>query len=225
MLPNKPGFRFPPADSRTVVIGATGTGKTTFGMWLLSHARIEKRPWVFVDFKQEQMLDRIGWPPLKPLKLGQVPKKPGLYTVTPRTSDDEAVEDWLWKVWEKGNIGLFIDEASLIPDKNAFRAIMRQGRSKVIPVISCTQRPVDIPREVFTEANFVSIFRLQDVRDYKTVEGFTGLHNLSAPIEKRWSRWYDAEHNQLLLLRPCPDQNTIIDRFIETLPRNLFFGT
>ncbi len=220
----KPVFRLPPADSRTVVIGATGSGKTTFGMWLLSHARFDKRPWVFVDFKREQMLDRIGWPPLIELKMGRLPKKKGLHVLAPRADQDEEVEDWLWKVWTKGNIGLFFDEVSLVPDKSALRAIMRQGRSKVIPVISCTQRPVDVPREVFTEANFVSMFRMQDIRDVKTIEGFTGLRDLQKPLERRWSRWYDAERNQLILLKPVPDQDTIVARFREALPRHLLFG-
>lgn len=217
-------FRFPGGDTRTIVIGATGTGKTTFGAWLLSHARFDKRPWVIIDYKQEELFEDVGSPPIQRLSLGRIPKRKGLYIVSPRPGEDDEVEDWLWKVWSKGNIGIFVDEATLLPSQNAVKAILRQGRSKRIPIIACTQRPVDIEREFFTEANFVSVFRVQDERDYKIIRGFLRNTSIDQELPQHWSYWYDVARNLLLKLQPCPKPDIIANRMRAEAPRNWFFG-
>src|SRR5579862_8316594 len=136
-------FRIPGGDARTTVIGATGSGKTTCAAWLLSKQRLDLRPWVILDFKREPLFDAVGIPPIIETSLSaKPPKKPGLYVICPRPGEEDALEAWLWRVWEAENVGLFVDEASLIPERDAFRAILQQGRSKRLPVIACTQRPV-----------------------------------------------------------------------------------
>lgn len=196
------GFRFPGGDARTTVIGATGSGKTTCGAWLLAHQRFDRRPWVVIDFKREQIFDAIGIPPIQQIGF-TVPKRTGLYLISPRPDQDDQLEHWLWRVWQKGNIGLFIDEASLMPDRDAFRAILQQGRSKRIPVISCTQRPVDVKRAIFSEASYYCIYRMADKRDYRIVEGFVP-GDLSRPMPDYHWRWYDVQKNRLLHMRPVP---------------------
>jgi hypothetical protein len=179
-------FRFPGGDSRTTVIGATGSGKTTCGVWLLAHQRLDKRPWIIVDFKREGIFDVVGLPPIQSITLtSRPPRKPGLYLVSPRPDEDEILEAWLWRVWERENTGLFIDEASLMPDKDAFRAILQQGRSKCIPTIACTQRPVDVKRALFSEASYFCVYRMQDVRDYKTVQQRQTQYGTSAAAARR----------------------------------------
>lgn len=211
-------FRLPGGNDRTVVIGMTGTGKTIFGAWLLSKQRFDERPWVALDFKDEELWDRVGDPPMRPLSLNQLPKKKGLYRLDVRPGQDEALEAWLWRVWEKGNIGLFCDEVSLIPSREAFKACLRQGRSKRIPIISCTQRPVDCDREVFSEANYVSVFRVKDARDYKIIQQFTGNAQIERPLQRHWSYWYDAAQNSLTILKPCPAPDIVARDLKHTVP-------
>ena len=218
------GFRFPSGDSRTVVIGATGTGKTTLGAWLLSHARFDARPWVILDYKGEELFDLVGQPPLIRLRLGQLPPKRGLCIVSPRPDQDEAVEAWLWKIWEKGNIGLFVDEAALLPSSGAVKAILRQGRSKRLPLIACTQRPIGIDREFFSEASYVACFRVQDERDYKIVAGFTRKADLSKPLPAHWSHWYDVGEDVALILKPVPPPRDIASRLASVVPQQRTFG-
>lgn len=211
-------FRFPGGDQRTTVLGATGTGKTTCGAWLLLHQRFDKRPWVVFDYKQDILFDQVGFPPIQELSVGQMPGRRGLYLVTPTPGEEMRVEDYLWKLWARGNVGLFIDEAFLLPDRHAFRAILQQGRSKRIPVIACTQRPADVPRALYSEASFFCLYRLQDKRDYKTVEGFIPSARLAEPMPPRHWRWYDVERNELLRMGPVPRPEKIVSDMKGVIP-------
>lgn len=212
------GFRFPGGDARTTVIGATGTGKTTCGAWLLSNQRLDVRPWVIVDFKRETIFDMVGMPPIQEIGLdGSPPRKPGLYLLSPRPGEDDALEDWLWRAWEQENLGLFIDEATLMPDRDAFRAVLQQGRSKRLPVIACTQRPVDVKRGLFSEASFFCVYRLQDRRDARVIEGFVPA-DLSTPLPPHHWQWYDVAQNRLLRMGPVPRPEAIAERLAEVAP-------
>jgi hypothetical protein len=212
-------FRFPGGDARTTVIGATGTGKTTCGVWLLSSQRFDKRSWIIVDFKRETIFDAVGFPPIVSLPLtARAPKKPGgLYLVSPRPDQDEALEAFLWRVWERENIGLFIDEASLMPDRDAFRAILQQGRSKRIPVIACTQRPVDVKRALFSEASYFCVYRMQDARDYKIIAGFTPA-GAGPSLPQHYWRWYDVARDDMLTMAPVPKPALVADLLRARLP-------
>jgi hypothetical protein len=216
-------FTFPGAADRTAVIGATGTGKTILGAWLLSKQRFDKRPWVIIDFKGEELWDRVGTPPLRKLKLGQMPGKRGLYIMSVLPGQDDELEKWLWSIWKRGDVGLFIDEVSLMPQKEAFKAILRQGRSKLIPVISCSQRPVDVDREVWSEANYISVFRLDDIRDYKIIKGFTRDAPIDRQLPEYHSHWYDKKKYTCIELQPVPSPVIIADDLKRVAPRPVSF--
>lgn len=211
-------FRFPGGDSRTTILGATGSGKSTNGLWMLAHQRFDKRPWIAVDFKREAFFDAIGFPPVQAIGLGdKLPKWPGLYLVSPRPDEIDELDLWLWSVWERENIGLYIDEAMLMPDGGAFAAILQQGRSKRIPVIACSQRPVSVARGLFSEANFFAVYRMVDKRDYRTIEGFVP-GDLSSPLPSHHWHWYDRERNTLLHMGPVPAPAKISAMLTDRIP-------
>lgn len=214
------GFRFPPGDARTTVLGQTGTGKTVCGLWLLAHQRLDRRPWVIIDFKYEGLFDQIGVPPLQSLALDHrtlPPKKPGLYIMTPRPGQEDELEAFLWRVWQRENIGLYIDEGAHMPVGKAFQAILQQGRSKRIPVIVLAQRPVKVNREVFSESGFFAIYRMADKRDYQTVQGFIPA-DLSLPLKPFHWRWYDVAHNRLLTMGPVPPPEQVAAELSAAIP-------
>ena len=105
-------IRLPNASNRCVIIGETGTGKTTAGAWILSKQDFERRPWIALDYKNEDLWDLVGDPPMRPLRLGEMPGKKGFYRLSLRPGDEDATEEWLWKIWERENVGLFCDEVS-----------------------------------------------------------------------------------------------------------------
>jgi DNA helicase HerA-like ATPase len=211
------GFRFPGGDARTLAIGATGTGKSTCATWMLAHQRFDRRPWCIIDFKHEMLFDLIGIPPIQQISFGTIPRKPGLYLISPRPDQDDQLEAWLWKVWERENIGLYVDEATLMPDQSAFRAVLQQGRSKRIPVIACTQRPVSVMRGLFSEASYFAVYRMADKRDYKTVEGFIPA-DLSLPLPAYHWHWYDVQRNTLLHMGPVPRPKEVADLARSKIP-------
>jgi hypothetical protein len=214
MTPNLPlasrrpapgGFRFAGGDARTTILGATGSGKSTCGLWMLAHQRLDLRPWIIFDFKRESFFDSIGFPPITALSLdAKPPKKPGLYLVAPRPGEDDLVEAFLWRIWEHENIGLYVDEAPLMPEgSNAFQACIQQGRSKRIPIIACTQRPVRVARGLFSEADFVAVYEVTDRRDYKLIEGVVPAV-MSEPVPWHHWRWFDRKRRLVLNMAPVP---------------------
>jgi hypothetical protein len=170
------------------------------------------------DFKAERVFDAVGMPPIEEWSLAnKPPRQKGVYLASPLPTQHDEVEAFLWRVFERGNIGLYIDEAALMPDSGAFQAVLQQGRSKRIPVIACTQRPVNVHRAVFSEASFYCVYRLADKRDYKVVEGFVPA-NLGAPLKPYHWRWYDVAANRLLTMAAVPPPAQVAEQLRLAIP-------
>jgi hypothetical protein len=90
-------LRLPTDAQRITIIGKTGSGKTQGAAWLLAHRSFDKKPWIILDFKYDELLGEISG--IKEIGVRDaLPKKPGLYICHPLPkADDEAVEDLLWK--------------------------------------------------------------------------------------------------------------------------------
>ncbi|SRR6266700_683939 len=221
-------FRLPRTDEHCAILGCTGSGKTTLAMWTLSKAPFDRMPYIAIDYKNDDLLAQIGR--IKELDLSDpIPERPGLYVVRPLPSDIDEMEKWLWRVWEKGTTGLYIDEAYLLPNKEAIKNILAQGRSLRIPVIAASQRPVDVPRSIFTEASHIVVFRLNDDRDKKTVREFTPKFMMFSPggEERRLpdyhSFWYSVKDHSAgdprpyHILSPVPKAKKIVETINERL--------
>ena len=207
-------FPLPSNSQRISVIGSTGSGKTQAAVWHLSMRDFNIHPWIIIDFKLDDLIGDLGG---KEIKLGStVPRSPGLYIVRPKPHETEALEKMLWEIWSNGNTGLYIDEGYMIPnDSEAFQAILTQGRSKKIPVITLSQRPVQISRFVFSEADFYQVFRLNDKRDRDTVQAFIPKRkiNLDEPLPQHHSWYYAGGLDQHFFLKPVADRNSLISSF------------
>lgn len=216
-------FRFPNDTQRCVVVGRTGSGKTQAGIWQLSRRDYTVKPWIIYDFKGDELIADIEGA----YSLGltdSIPTKPGLYIVQPTHEDENAVEAQMWEILRSGHTGVFIDEGYMVGKNNkAFRTILTQGRSKHIPVIVLTQRPVWMDRFVFSEAEFFQLFQLNQKKDLQNVNDFIPF-DLSARLPDYHSYWYDAPRNMIMKCAPVPDRDTILDIFearLATLPKVL----
>jgi len=206
-----------PADSQHIsIVGANGSGKSVAEMWHLSMRDLTGKIWVIFNWKYDDNID--GIPHAVNIGLDQIPIKPGVYIYHPIPEvDDERVEALLWEIWQRGKIGVVIDEGHMLKDRNpAFRAILTQGRSKEIPLIVLSQRPVWMDRFVFSESMFFQVFRLQHKRDRKAVQEF-----IPKPIDKRLpefhSYYYDVARDEVIVLTPVPP----IEEIYRTFDRKL----
>jgi len=210
-------FKIPSRDDRTLVIGSTGEGKTQFSVWLLSIAHFDKMPYIIFDYKRDGLLGSID---AKEIGVSEkLPTAPGVYIVHPDPMTDEvATEDLLYRIWARGNTGLYFDEGYMVPNSGAnqrgyFNSILTQGRSKHIPAIVLTQRPAWISRFVFSEAQHRAIFYLNDADDVKTVKRFLprGI-DLSNPLPKYHCWWYSSGEREAIPVAPVPHADDLIDR-------------
>jgi len=225
-MPNPNSFRLPRTDEHLAILGCTGSGKTTLAAWTLSKMPFDRMPYICVDYKGDDLLAQIDR--LKEIGLTEnIPDKPGLYVVRPLPSDSDTMENWLWKIWSRGNTGLYIDEAYLLPNKEAIKNILAQGRSLRIPGIFASQRPVDVPRSIFTEAAHIAVFRLNDDRDRATVREFTPQGMIPKKGGMRLpdfhAFWYNVKDHKSddpapwFVLSPVPTADIIVQRINDRL--------
>lgn len=205
-------MRLPNDTQRLTVVGATGSGKTHAALWHLSRRNYDAKPWIIYDFKNDELINSID--NLQELGFNDpLPKQAGLYVVHPSPADTDEVEQQMWRIWSQENIGVYIDEGYMVGTNNrGFRALLTQGRSKRIPMITLSQRPVWLDRFVFSESEFYQIFRLQHRGDVANVEQFVP-YDLSERLPEYHSYYYDVPQNTLIVAKPVPDQAVILDTF------------
>jgi hypothetical protein len=200
--------RLPGPKDRIAVIGSTGSGKTVAALWHLSRANLNARPWIVFDFKDDDNVALIEKAQHVGLDFRPGADAKGIYVVHPMRTDDDALNDMLVDLLQRGNVGLYFDE----PDMNratGFEDVLRKGRSHFIPVIALTQRPVDCNRYMLSEAGFYQVFDLADQRDWNTVKQFIpGDFNTS--LKKHHSLYYDRDRKQLTKFAPVPTIDQIM---------------
>lgn len=212
-------MNIPTVQDRTLIIGRTGSGKTYAGLWLLSEMPIDEQPWVIVDYKRDKSIARI--PFVHEITLGEIPVLPGLYVVRPHPTQVAEMETFLTAIWERENIGLYIDEGVMLAKSNALDIILIQGRSKNVPVIMLTQRPVDISRYAFSESGHFLYFPNHDKREQKTVSEFLPLfqtRNSGDHLIPQYHFYYYAVPNpDAEKMAPVPNLDRILKVFYSKL--------
>lgn len=222
-------FRLPQGGEHVSVFGRTGSGKTQAGAWILSTRDLKEKPYVIIDYKGDELLNSISR--VRDIGYKDVPSEPGLYILKAHPSDKEPMENWLLKIWEKGDTGLYFDEGYMVPDENNLTGIFTQGRSLNIPVIMLSQRPAWLNRFAFSEASHFMVFHLNDKRDQQNVREFTppgfldmqlsekdkdlekGLENPeSGRLPKYHSRWYNVNDDLAFVMKPVPSADEIRDK-------------
>lgn len=210
-------MNFPGDTERLTIVGTTGSGKTHAGLWHLSRRNYDVKPWVIYDWKGDEFIASLEGTFELDVS-DKAPEHPGLYIVSPvPEDDDEAVEQQMTDIWRAENIGVFIDEGYMVQAKNkGYRKLLTQGRSKHIPMIILSQRPVWMDKFTFTESEFKQVFRLQSDDDVKKMQEYIPF-DLTRRLQRRWSYYYDAMEDRLDILRPVPDQDVIRSAFAAKL--------
>jgi hypothetical protein len=205
-------YKLPRSDKRTVIVGSTGSGKTFTAAWILSTRDFHIRPWIIIAYKDDDLLNSLGATEIS--IFDKPPTKAGLYIVRPIPDRDEgAVEKFLWEVWKNENTGVYTDEGHNLGNRNAaLSALLNQGRSKLIEMITLSQRPVWMHKSVFSECNHFYIMRLRLQTDREYVSTYIDGHDVPL-LPKYHSLWYDADEGAKAMLAPVPGRDEIIGRF------------
>lgn len=208
-------FKPPNNTHRTAIVGRTGSGKTQFGVNYLAEQL--RRSWAgmpvtIFDFKRDGLIAQL---PAKEIDIyKKPPTEPGLYIVRPHPEDDaEAVIVYLNRVWENEYHGLYFDEGYMIGNRNpAFRRLLTQGRSKNVPMIYLSQRPVYMDRFAFSEADYYAAFRLVHSDDVLIMRKMVPAYG-KTDLGEYCCYWYSVGQDMGVTLTPVPPAHEIVAKF------------
>lgn len=205
---------FPTDGHRHAIVGMTGSGKTQFALACLSHRSWKQKPWIIIDYKRDDMIAQI--PGLEIIGVrSRPPKHAGVYAVQPLPIDEdaEALDKFMWHIWERGNTGVFLDEGYMLGRFNkAYRALLTQGRSKRIPCISLSQRPSWISPFILSESEFFTAFYLQTKADNDRMREWIGPVDFDS-LPRFHSYHYSVPDRKRVILSPVPKLPDILSRF------------
>lgn len=211
----------PGSDERLLIVGRTGSGKTYAALWHLSQVNFTEIPWIIIDFKGDKNINSIPLAeyitPDKP-----PPAKPGIFILRLQINQQADLEAFLWQVYARENIGLFIDEGYMIGTGSqyspAFRAILTQGRSKQIPVIINSQRPKWLDVFTVSEADKLQVYHLNVAGDKKAIRDVIGEgYNVDKTLAPYHSIYYDVSTDTSVEFSPVPDARDSIALINERL--------
>lgn len=171
---------------RWVLLGTSGTGKTTFSKKLLTtlHDAYPRVPKYILDTKQTG--DFTGW------RVGYQTQEPpppiasGIQVWQPPISDPAMFNEWLKSLFElRKPLVLLIDELSSLGGENVpigrvgryppyYAILLKQGRAAGMSVITGTQEAAYIPRQVIGQTSHLVRFRLQNEEDAKRADKILG---------------------------------------------------
>lgn len=228
-------FRYPNDSQHTAIIGMNGSGKTVMGAWLLANSSYDIQPKIILDYKREEIFDKIDH--LTDINLNYVPTKPGVYRLRLMKRDDDAVDEWFYRVLDKENVGLYIDEGLQVPQQapryRGLQTLLTQGRSKRCPVTILMQRPAWVSQFIFSESSFFAVFRMQADTDKTKIAEFVPskrqsplatlngrvfpIWDLDITLPEYYSRWYDSTKDFSTILLPGPDEKAILAKFYDRL--------
>lgn len=213
-------MRLPRDDQHLTIYGQNGSGKTDAGLWHLEQRSFLRMPWYIFDWKGDPTIAQI--PRLDEIDIRhEPPKRAGLYVVRPIPEHDEKyVSQFLWRIWDKGKRGLFVDEAYMMGRYNkAYDTIMVQGRALRIPVIALSQRPSWLSRFQMSETTFHQVMHLQNPVDVKRLQEW--IPGLKPTRRDYHSQYYDTVRGSLEQLAPVPHHDEVLNRFDAKMPRRV----
>lgn len=170
------------------MVGPTKQGKTTLQLALVDE-RVRRRDShvvILATKPKDPTLSALGWPIIRQwdqLSYGQshvifwpkFPKDVRRAAIHQRMAFDGALAD----IFADGKRVVVIDEAYYMTDILGLEGTMKQfwsqGRSNDLIVVAGTQRPRNVPREMFSECSWFFAFRTADEDELRRVGEIGGV--------------------------------------------------
>jgi ABC-type oligopeptide transport system ATPase subunit len=183
-------FTFPSLNTRTVLVGQTGCGKTT-----VARALLQFYQYVFV-YDVKGMMRPQEWPlfafvkTFDELRKAARQQKNGEFVYPkivfqPRFEElpDETnlapADRFFQYVYLRRHTVVYVDEVYGVTSNRKIpsylKAILTRGRERGITAFMATQRPTEIPQFILSEAENFYVFKLQMPQDKKRIEEIKGI--------------------------------------------------
>jgi len=186
-------------NDRAVLIGQTGTGKSTLAEFLLHDP--DKRNSVAFDPKASETLEKwTGMTRCGSLddciyEAEEKEKRRIIFTPDAYSAESSTVQDRLFAwIYERGRTRLYIDEATALaggatPSRYLI-ACLNRGRERGVSTLTATQRPARIPLNILSEAQHYYVFKVLMLTDQKRIEELTGIPIEEQATLKRFEYFY-----------------------------------
>lgn len=170
------------------LVGTTGSGKTTFARealmlrdWVVILATKARDEVLFDEFKKYGFVVKRSWSPFDT----ENPRVIFAPPITAPTKDAKAAQAEAFRrvlielfMLERGNWTVYADEVAYLTNDLGLRTewdtLELQGRSLGITLVSSTQRPRGIPRNVFAQASWFGFWRMPNAEDRISASDLVG---------------------------------------------------
>jgi hypothetical protein len=176
----------PLPGQRGLVIGLSGGGKSFLSKHMLRAMQTQERQ-LIIDPKREwnDIPGAVYFQRSSEFKkLVTRSKGNGIFVFQPHEtlfSDRATYDDLFYQAFTMGNITIYIDEITAFTTATSYPHYLKIcyhiGRSKGIRMLTCTQRPSNVPPYIISESNRFYIFPLQLPDDIKKIKAFVKGYN------------------------------------------------
>ncbi len=172
----------PAFNERAILVGRTGSGKTTLAEHLCRHFPFvavydPKRRIFWQGFARYEQFTELITAPGEETHLIYAP--PITERLTEKGEFAPEVGQFFWWVFERQNTFLYVDEAAMVTRGDVapmgYHACIAQGREIGVGVLTAAQRPKKIPQVILSEAEHFYVFDLQLSQDRERMIEVTGM--------------------------------------------------
>lgn len=175
------------SSDRVAIFGQTGSGKTFLARYLLARVKrlvvfdpkgTLRGQWRLAEWSDRTRSDLLDGDPVR---------------VRVPAPLDGVWDDYLWDVYEAGNVTVYVDEMyGVVPigkrPPDALNALYTRGRELGIGVVAVSQRPLWIPKQMISESSWFFGFRLMLEDDRRELAQIMGPDVLERTTD-RYGFW------------------------------------
>ena len=201
------------AGQRALILGRTGSGKTTGAAWLLSRSAGQ---WVILNSKFDPLLTQCG-PSVKwsapDIQRGLIDNR--IVVAHPESYDPEILDSELLALIEtRAPVSVMVDELSYTHFANGragpgLQGLLTRGRSRGQSFIGCTQRPAAISQFCYSESDAFGVYRITLPQDWSKLIAITGRASIKRVRAPYYWAWYDVTADRLREYGPVPEHDLL----------------